>query len=306
MDIEYTDDRRRSKLLVGFGIVLALVAGVGAYYAVSTARQSSTASASRLQGVVALQAMKAREPIKAEQVQVQDIALDPANVAGVATDVTQVVGRVPAVAILQGQIVTTNMLASSSNAEFSILEPDETVGPDSEYWRAIALTVPDDLAVGGTLEAGQTVDVFVTAVVGVPEDLAETGRYYTDRATKIVYQRALILARDGAFYIMRATLPVAEEIAHLQASGTATFSFALRPDVDTRVADTEDLGQTLNEIIEKYGLPYPENLDGRPASRPAPTPTPEPSPSADASGDPEESDEPASSTDPDASASAGP
>ena len=34
---------------------------------------------------------------------------------------------------------------------FAILEPNETVGPDSEAWRAVSLTIPDDRAVGGML-----------------------------------------------------------------------------------------------------------------------------------------------------------
>ena len=45
------------------------------------------------------------------------------------------------------------MLASTvQGGVFSILSPEETVGPDSEAWRAISITVPDDLAVGGLLE----------------------------------------------------------------------------------------------------------------------------------------------------------
>ena len=92
--------------------------------------------------------------------------------------------------------------------------------------RAIAITVPDDLALGGMLVPGQTVDVFVTAVVNINDP---TGKYVVDRSTKITYQDVVILARTGSFYVIRATLPVAEELAHLQATGSATFSFALRP-----------------------------------------------------------------------------
>ena len=180
--------------------------------------------------MVAIRAIPARQAIVAEDVTVREVPLDDTNAAGVATDVQQVIGRIPAVSILQGQLVTTNMLASSSEGgQFSILGPDESVSPDSEAWRAVSLTVSDDLAVGGLLKAGQTVDVFVTAIVTVPTELAESGKYMTDRSTKITYQNVLILAREGAFYIIRASLPVAEEIAHLQAVGSATFSMALRP-----------------------------------------------------------------------------
>ncbi len=189
------------------------------------------------------------------------------------SDPAEVIGRIPAVSILQGQLITTNMLASSDEGgQFSILGPDETVAPDSETWRAVSLTVADDLAVGGLLKAGQSVDVFVTVVVDVPADLTADGRYYPDRSTKITYQDMVLLAREGAFYVVRAPLTVAEEISHLQATGNATFGLALRPDEDTRLTDATSFGETTNRIIEKYGVPIPEVY---PAGR-GPLQTPDP------------------------------
>jgi Flp pilus assembly protein CpaB len=153
------------------------------------------------------------------------------------------------------------------------------VAPDSEHWRAVSITGPDDLAVGGLLDAGQTVDVFVTTVVTVPPEVVATGEFYSDRSTKVTYQGMVILARREAFYVLRANLAVAEEIVHLQASGTAMFSLALRPAVDQRVADARGLGETTNRIIATYGLPIPEPIGQSGAGRPLPTPGPTPSPS---------------------------
>ncbi len=283
MDPEFRDNRRRQRAIIAVGVVLALVAGGAAFYLVNQAQQQAAQSGQdKVAVVVAIRAIPARQVIVAEDVTVREVPLDDTNAAGIATDVQQVIGRIPAVTILQGQLVTTNVLASSSEGgQFSILGPDESVGPDSEAWRAISLTVSDDLAVGGLLKAGQTVDVFVTAVVTVPTELAESGTYMTDRSTKITYQNVLILAREGAFYIIRASLPVAEEIAHLQAVGSATFSMALRPDTDLRPVDATALGETTNRIIEKYGLPIPEPYPAGfgPVATPAPTPSPSPSPS---------------------------
>jgi hypothetical protein len=116
--------------------------------------------------------------------------------------------------------------------------------------------------------------VFVTATVNVPQDLIEAGRYCTDKSTKITYQDMVILAKSGQFYILKAALAVAEEIAHLQASGTAAFSMALRPDLDTRFVDASKLGNT-NRIITKYGLPIGDlpggNGGGDPAAARLPT-----------------------------------
>lgn len=283
MDPEFPDERRKGRIVIALGVVLALIAGASAFLLINNAQQQAGQGAGvRVPVVVAVKVIPARKVIEAADVAVRQLPIDPTNASGVVSDPNLVVGRVPAVTILQGQLVTSNMLASSDKGgQFSILGPDESFGPDSEAWRAIGLTVSDDLAVGGLLRAGQSVDVFVTVIVNVPADLAAEGRYYADRATKVTYQDMTILAREDAFYVVKATLAVAEEIAHLQASGNATFSFALRPDVDTRQVDVSSLGETTNRIIARYGLPIPESFPAGtgPSATPSPTPSPAPSPS---------------------------
>jgi Flp pilus assembly protein CpaB len=282
MDQEFPDDRRRGRMVIVLGVILALVAGAAAFFLINQAQQQAgQANAQKVPAVVAIKVIPARTAILATDVEVRMVPLDPSNASGVIADPKQVVGRIPAVSILQGQLITTNMLASlDEGGEFAILGPDETVGPDSEAWRAVSMTVSDDLAVGGLLKVGQSVDVFVTVVVNVPADLAANGRYYADRSTKITYQDMTILARAGAFYVVRAPLAVAEEISHLQATGNATFSLALRPDEDSRSADAANLGETTNRIIERYGLPIPELYPAGtgPLTTPVPTPSPSPAP----------------------------
>jgi len=303
MELEYRDDRRRGKIIVVVGVILALVAGGAAYSLLNPAQtQAGNSALPRVPAVVAVAVIPARQPIKATDVAVREVPLDDSNASGVVTDVNQVIGRVPAVTILQNQLVTTNMLSSSTEgAAFSILGPEESVTPDSEPFRAVSITVADDLAVGGMLSPGQSVDVLVTAVVAPPSMLASTGQYVTDQVTKVTYQDMVILARQGSFYIMRATLPVAEEILHMQATGAVTFSMALRPDVDQRPVDAQGLGETMNRIIAKYGLPMPRPLGVGPqpaAPTPFPVPTEAPAsvdPNAPASSDPNASAQPAAS-----------
>ena len=260
MDQEFRDDGRRSKIIIAIGVVLALVAGGAAFFLINQATQKAgPGDLQKIAVVVAVRAVPARQAIVAEDLEIREVPLDPTNANGVITDPTAAIGRLPAVTILQGQLVTQNMLTSSeAGGEFSILGPDESIGPDSEAWRAVSITVSDDLAVGGVLKAGQTVDVFVTTVINVPPDIAEAGRYTTDRSTKIVYQNVLLLARREAFYIIKAPIAMAEELAHLQAVGSATMSMVLRPDIDQRFVDASTLGETTNRIIQKYGLPIPE------------------------------------------------
>ena len=288
MDMEFRDDRRRGKIIIALGLILAVVAGGAAFYLVSRANeQAGQQELQRVSAVVAIRAIPARQAIVAEDVEVREVPLDPTNQNGVVTDPTQVIGRIPAVTILQGQLVTQNMLASAdAGDEFSILGPEESVGPDSPAWRAVSITVTDDLAVGGVLKAGETVDIFVTATVLVPPDIIAQGKFTSERSTKIVYQDVLILARKGTFYIVKADLPMAEELAHIQAVGTLTMSMALRPDTDLRPVDASALGETTNRIIQKYALPIPENypLGNRPipTQPPVTSPTPFPSPTAPA------------------------
>ena len=290
MEMEYKDPSKRGRWIVIIGVVLAIAAGGAAFFLISQAQQQAgQAGLQKVAVVVAARTIPARKPIEADDVVVREIPLDPTNAQGIVSTPDKVIGRILAVPVLQDQMVLTNLLASeATGGQFSILAPGETVGPDSEAWRAVAVTVPDDRAVGGLILPGMTVDVFVSATVLVPQDLLTAGKYYTDKSTKITYQNMLILAKNASFYIVKATLPVAEEITHLQASGNASFSFALRPDADIRLLDASALGETTNRIIAKYGLPIPENFPpgNGPIPTAQPTPTPAPTPTPGASGSP--------------------
>ena len=285
MEMEYRDSGRRGKWIIAFGVILALLAGGAAFYLINQAQQQAGGNQARTPVVVALRTIPARKPIESGDVTVREVPIDDTNANGVVTSVDKVVGKVPVVTILEGQLVTTNLLGSAAGSgaqAFQILGPDETVTPSSPAWRAVSITVPDDRAVGGLVQPNQTVDVFITATVNVPQDVILKGRYYTDKSTKLTYQDMLVLAKTGTSYILRTTLAVAEEISQLQASGTATFSLALRPDQDTRLLDASSLGETTNRIIQRYGLPIPENYPAGngPFVTPQPTPSPTTAPAA--------------------------
>ena len=279
MEMEYRDPSKRGRWIVVIGVVLALAAGGAAFFLINQAQQQAgQGQLQTTQVVVAVRPIAARKPVEVEDVALRTIPVDDTNAPTIAfTKTEDVVGRVLAITVLPGQMVTTNMLASTtSGGQFSILEPGETVGPDSEAWRAVAMTVPDDRAVGGMIQPNMTVDVFLSAQVNVPQDLMNQGKYYTDKATKITYQNMVILAKAGTSYIVKATLAQAEEITHLQATGNAQFSMVLRPDADVRYADASKLGETTNLIIQRYGLPIPQNYPAGngPIATPAPTATP--------------------------------
>src|SRR5213079_2144377 len=99
MDMEFRDDRRRGKFIIAIGLILALVAGGAAFYLVTQA-----------QGQAGQQDLK-KAAIVAEDVAIREVPLDATNANGVVTDPNEVIGRIPAVSILQDQPVTQNMLA---------------------------------------------------------------------------------------------------------------------------------------------------------------------------------------------------
>ncbi len=290
MEMEYKDTSRRGKVIVVAGVVLALVAGGASFYLLSQAQQNAGAvEVPRVAVVVAAVAIPARTPVQLSQLQLREVALDEITQAGIVTDPNTLVGKVLAIPVTAGQPLYSNMVASAaSGSGFSILGPNETVAPDSEAWRAVSITIPDDRAVGGLLQAGQTIDIFMTTTIPVRDDLEPLGRYYSDFATKVTYQDVLILARTGGLYVIRTSLTVAEEINHMLASGQVNFSAALRPDQDVRYVDVRSLGATTSRILEKYGLPFPPvypdpsaSIPPQPAvATPTPPPTPAPTPEA--------------------------
>jgi Flp pilus assembly protein CpaB len=291
MEMEYQDNSRRSKIIIVLGVVLALVAGATSFYLLNQATQSaSQGPLQKVSVVVAAKDIAARTPVQAGDVALQQVPLDPTSQAGILTDTTAVVGKVLAVPVLAGQPLYTTMIASASSAGgFSILGPTETVGPNSENWRAVSITIPDDRAVAGLLQAGQTIDVIMTATIKVPDAYASQG-YYADFSTKVTYQNVVILDRVATAYVIRCSLAVAEEIEHMLATNTVQFSAVLRPDQDVRYVDVTNLGATTNRILEKYGLPwpviYPAPSGAIPHQPPLMTPTPPPTPAPVPSGSP--------------------
>ena len=285
MEMEFGGGDRRGRFIIVLGLILAVVAGGSAFFVVNQAQQAANGSAKTTPVVVAVRQIAARKPIEAGDVAVREVPLDPTNANGTFSDVTRVIGLIPGVTILAGQPIYTNLLASQvRGGEFSILEPGETLAPDSPLWRAVSLTIPYERAVAGEVSPGDHVDIFLTVTVLVPQDLLDKGQIYSDKSTKVVYQDIEVLAKTSSMYVVKVPLASAEEMSHLQATGQAQFSLALRSPDDTRDIDASRLGETTNLLIQRYGLPipqvYPPGTGALPTPRPTAKPSPSPSPSA--------------------------
>jgi Flp pilus assembly protein CpaB len=316
VEMEYKDPSRRGRWIIVLGLVLALAAAGGAFYLINNAQQSAgQGSLKTMTAVVAARPLAAKTTLTADDLLVRtDIPVDNTNALGnmIVTREEDLVGRILGVDVAQNQLVTLNLLASTSvGGQFPILGPGETVAPDSDAWRAVSITVSDDHAVGGMLTAGMTVDVLMSVVVPAipstgPKDLGAGASptpaptvnpsapvYTSGLSTKVVYQKMTILARQGTYYILKATLPVAEEITQASIDG-ATFTLILRPDQDARILDVSKLGATTSRVLQRYGLLIPQVYPvegGFPSNPPIPAITPPPS----ASGSPGPSGAPSAS-----------
>jgi Flp pilus assembly protein CpaB len=330
MEMEYKDPSKRGRWIIVLGLVLAVAAAGGAFYLINSAQQQAGQTQLKtMTAVVAAKPLAAKKTLAADDLLVrQDIPLDGTNSLGgmLATDPQQLIGRILGVDVAAGQLMTLNLLASTSvGGQFPILGPGETVAPDSDAWRAVSVTVSDDHAVGGMLAAGMTVDMLMSMTIAplpsasaaptpTPDPSAPPAPSASARvsaiagfSTKVTYQRMTILARQGTYYVLKATLPVAEEITQASTDG-ATFTFLLRPDQDTRVLDVSLLGSTTSRILQRYGLLIPQPYVATGSNPPIPSITPPPSetPSPAPSGAPGDVPSAAPSDAPVASPSAAP
>jgi Flp pilus assembly protein CpaB len=259
VELEYSDkNSRRSKVYIAVGVVVALIVAATVYVALQASGLTDGVQVESRAVVVAVNDIGARQPIAEGDVTTRTIPLDPTN-ATAFESVDLVVGRVSGVAIGAGQVISPNLLASTTEGmAFSILEPGEEFDPEGPDLRAVSVTVAAANAVGGSLSAGQLVDLLVTMPINpqAGEDATDpaTARFLAGPSTKVTVQAATILAREGDVYILRADLATAEQIAELTAAG-GTFTLVLRPDEDERAANTE--GSTIDSLIDDYDFRVP-------------------------------------------------
>jgi Flp pilus assembly protein CpaB len=264
VELEYSDrNSRRSNVYIAAGVVVALVVAATVFVALQQSGLTADRNVEMRDVVVALRDIPARKAIEEADVTVRSVAADPTNETAFAR-LDEVLGRVAGIPVSTGQLVTRNVLASTTEGQaFSILDPGAEFDPGGPDWRAVSLTVADANAVGGTLVAGHVVDLIVTMPlnpeVGQTEEGADeqAATVIPGPSTKVTLQAVTILARTGAVYIVRSDLETAEKIAELLAVG-GTFTMALRPTEDDRTADTE--GSTVDRLVEEFGFPVPEPL----------------------------------------------
>jgi Flp pilus assembly protein CpaB len=291
MEMEFKDNSRRRTLVLVIGVLLALGAGAAAFMLSSQGQDEAATVFPTRNVVVAADFIPARETIQFDMVTLREVPLDVSN-EGAFTDPAQVAGSVAGISIVGSQPITPYMLAQAQTAgSLSILEPDETIAPDSAVLRAVSLNVPNDRAVGGYITTNDRVDVIATFPMSVtlptdPETGAvnetdpETGEpfsYVAGSSTKLMWLDVKVITRpeDSSTYIVRTDLQTAEEIAHAQNQG-AQFTLALRPETDIRDIDRSSYGETTDTLVTRYNFRIPETIDGTVYPQPIAFPSPFP------------------------------
>jgi Flp pilus assembly protein CpaB len=273
VEMEFKDPtRRRRMVFVTVGLAVAAVAGLGAFTLASGGQQAAPEVAKR-PVLVAAHDVPARTTLAVEDVTIRQVPVDEV-LSEAYTEAGLVVGRVTAVSIYTDQQMTPNLFASDdANSDFSILGPDTQVNTDTPYWRAVALQVPAERAVGGQIKAGEHVDLFVSVDIKVmmvdPNgdyqvvDTADQNGLQSGKSTKITYQDVEVLKADpdASMYVLKVDLHQAEQIYHVVQEAPDSFSLALRPDADTRIADSSQYGVTTDRLVMTYLYPVPQLVD---------------------------------------------
>ena len=170
MEMEFKEGIGRRRILLIIGTLLAALAAFGVFFVTSSA-QPVEAEVPMKTVLVAKVEIPARtvidEGMLLERTMPEDPSLDRAM-----TDPSAVIGRTTSVNVYAQQPITNNLFATSAvGSAFTVINPDEVIGPDTPHWRAVSIDVPAERAVGGTIVAGQRVDVVVTTDVNVEQNI---------------------------------------------------------------------------------------------------------------------------------------
>jgi Flp pilus assembly protein CpaB len=260
------DPKRRARLILIVGILLALGAGAGTFFFVSSAQQAQPPPVLPTTDVlVAIRDIPARTALVAADVKIAKVNVEAAPPTALKTR-EEAIGKVLTQAVSINEPILPTKFAAADRA-FTVFPPNESFEPNSPAYRIMTITVPDNFAVGGILVAGDVVDVMYVFPfdpiakldIEVPEVVVpgEEPTEVADTVAKIILGPVPILSRDAAVYTIRVDTTLAERLAYIQAAG-GTLQMLLRAPGDDRAAVTT--GATFGTVYEAFRFPIPERV----------------------------------------------
>ena len=196
--------RRRARLILIVGVALALVAGVGTFVYASGAKSDQPVAVPTVAVLVAAREIPAKTTLTTADVKLQEFNLD-AKPAAAMSDAGEALGKITVQSISVGEPILPSKFSDPKLPGFVVM-PASFIGADgapvvnSPNFRAMSITVPDQNAVGGTILAGDIVDMVFTLQFDPQTKLRAAARQQqtVDFSAKIILERLPILARLAA------------------------------------------------------------------------------------------------------------
>ncbi len=255
--------KRRARLILIIGVVLALFAGAGTFFYASSAQTQTTPVVPTTPVLVAAREIPAKTTLTAADLKVQQYNVD-AKPAAALIKAEDAVGKITVEAISVGEPILPTKFADPKNPAFvvipaSALDANGNIKSDTPNYRAMSITVPDANAVGGTLQPGDIVDIMFTLNFDPVKFIQRpTPQETVDFSAKIILERVTILARQTNIYTIRTDAATAERLAYLQSSG-GQIAFLLRAPKDERASGTT--GTTFSGVYQTFHLQVPEKIN---------------------------------------------
>jgi len=255
--------RRRARLVLIIGIVLALVAGAGTFFYASSASTTTAPVIQTTPVLVAAREIPAKTVLTAADVKVQEYNVDSKPAAALSKP-EDAIGKIAVQNISVGEPMLPTKFADPKSPTFVVipsnfLDPNGAIKSDTPNFRAMSITIPDAAAVGGALAPGDVVDLMFTLQFDPAKFLLspDPKKQTQDFSAKIILERVPILARLASVYTIRVDTVTAERIAYIQAAG-GQLAFILRAPKDERAAGTS--GVTFSDVEKAYQIKIPEKF----------------------------------------------
>lgn len=235
---DYQAKRRRARILqralLATGLIVAVASAALTYSVASRAPAADPGPAvPTTQVLVARRDIPVRTVLTAEDVHVVQAAASVVP-AGALRQAGEAIGRVATQPIAANEIIHGSRFTDSVATNFAIFPAGEQPSGSSPDFRAMSLNIPDTHAVGGSVRAGDRVDILF-ALAFAPSQLGAGATVEQDFAARILAENVAVLAKDEAssIYTFRVDAAQAERLASIQAAG-GTIHLLLRAANDAR------------------------------------------------------------------------
>lgn len=256
--------RRRARLVLIVGILVAVLAGVMTYVTASGTKSEAPPPVATTDVVVAARDLPPRTALTAADVKIAKYPVDLAPPTAV-TKPPDILGKIVQQSIAAGEPILPGKFAAAGAVSFTVFPPNaqpaagQPIPAGTPDYRVMAITVGDAQAVGGAVQVGDLVDVLMTWTIDPAKYFTPPAdpTKYSDITTKITLQNIQILARAASVYTIRTDAQTAEQIVYLTAAG-AQMSFLLRAQQDQRQVSTQ--GGTFAPVFKRFSFPVPAKI----------------------------------------------